>query len=484
MANEITLGFTSGLTLKYAVSQPDGTERVALTALPEIGTTGYYVASDANVVAGDFVVIRKTPYAARDVIAQGQYQPITDSVENIHNWYVAKTGLDANTGHSFAKAKLTVQAAINAAANGDTIIVYPGTYDSASGFDSSAKFINIIGVDKYNCVIMDSSGVEAALKFGSKGSVENISCVGAQGVQAAGRTELNLINSYFEGFGTSGTIDGAFLSGARRVFIDKCYFKSTYDAIQCYNCTGIIQNSVIESVGGSSNINRAVTSRGLITPYANLIFDNCLIMSERSDTVAFDAIGVDVSGYTMNINNSSIRASVGANCTGSSIAVRVVSGGICVLNNCVLKSSKVNVASTAYDIVVEAGGILRLNNCQYEPTKVSNAGTIEINEVDVTQIAGATVNTALAQLGVNTITVIDKTGYKLASDGLDSISTTEPTGKASTFREMVIQIWRRLFGKTTLTSSQLTTYKTDGTTVATTQTVSETSTLQTQGESV
>jgi uncharacterized protein YjbJ (UPF0337 family) len=79
------------------------------------------------------------------------------------------------------------------------------------------------------------------------------------------------------------------------------------------------------------------------------------------------------------------------------------------------------------------------------------------------------------------LSAIPKTGYKLASDGLDSISVTAPTGVASNFREMLVQVWRRFFKKATLTSTQLKTYADDGTTVVTTQTVSEDSTTQTQG---
>ena len=39
----------------------------------------------------------------------------------------------------------------------------------------------------------------------------------------------------------------------------------------------------------------------------------------------------------------------------------------------------------------------------------------------------------------------DKTGYSLASTGLDSISVSAPTGVASTFPGMLIQVWRRFF---------------------------------------
>jgi hypothetical protein len=70
----------------------------------------------------------------------------------------------------------------------------------------------------------------------------------------------------------------------------------------------------------------------------------------------------------------------------------------------------------------------------------------------------------------------------LSSDGLDSVSTTEPSGLASNFREMLVQTWRRFFGKTTLSKTQILHYKANGTTIATTQNISETSTLQTQGE--
>ena len=70
----------------------------------------------------------------------------------------------------------------------------------------------------------------------------------------------------------------------------------------------------------------------------------------------------------------------------------------------------------------------------------------------------------------------------LSSDGLDGISTTEPTGVASNFREMIVQTWRRFFGKTTFSKTQIKHYKSDGSTVATEQAISETSTLATQGE--
>jgi ActR/RegA family two-component response regulator len=75
----------------------------------------------------------------------------------------------------------------------------------------------------------------------------------------------------------------------------------------------------------------------------------------------------------------------------------------------------------------------------------------------------------------------DKAGFKLASDGLDSISITAPAGVATNFREMLVQLWRRFFKKATKTSTQIKTYADNGSTVVTTQTISDDGTTQTQG---
>lgn len=64
-----------------------------------------------------------------------------------------------------------------------------------------------------------------------------------------------------------------------------------------------------------------------------------------------------------------------------------------------------------------------------------------------------------------------KTGYSLAAAGLDAISTTAPTGVASNFREMMVQLWRRFFKRVykDKNAGTIRTYADDGTTVITTQ---------------
>jgi hypothetical protein len=73
------------------------------------------------------------------------------------------------------------------------------------------------------------------------------------------------------------------------------------------------------------------------------------------------------------------------------------------------------------------------------------------------------------------------TSVALASTGLNSILTTAPTGPATNFAQMVVQIWRRFFKKVTMSSTQLQTFADNGTTVLTTQPLSVAGSTQTQG---
>jgi hypothetical protein len=72
MANEIKLGYYTGQTLTYAVYNPDGTEVTAPgTALPEIGATGYYTATNGDIAAADICIISDT----NGVLFYGEYKP-------------------------------------------------------------------------------------------------------------------------------------------------------------------------------------------------------------------------------------------------------------------------------------------------------------------------------------------------------------------------------------------------------------------------
>lgn len=67
------------------------------------------------------------------------------------------------------------------------------------------------------------------------------------------------------------------------------------------------------------------------------------------------------------------------------------------------------------------------------------------------------------------VAVSDKTGFKLASDGLDSITLPDHTGPATGIVSGIKAILARFYNRVVRTPTQITTYRNDGTTVATTQ---------------
>lgn len=79
---------------------------------------------------------------------------------------------------------------------------------------------------------------------------------------------------------------------------------------------------------------------------------------------------------------------------------------------------------------------------------------------------------------------VRQTGKVLAATGLDGVTCTDPAGVASTFPEMLVQIWRRFFRKTTMTATQLKTYADNDSDVNTTQAVSDDDTTETQATAV
>lgn len=111
-------------------------------------------------------------------------------------------------------------------------------------------------------------------------------------------------------------------------------------------------------------------------------------------------------------------------------------------------------------------------------TDAAGRVTLQPTQTGVTIPTVTTVTSA-----VTAGTVSDKTGYSLASTGLDAIAVTAPTTVATTFPQMVVQTWRRFFKKAVLTGGLLKTYADDGTTVVTTQTSTDVTTSETQGAS-
>src|SRR5437016_196355 len=91
------------------------------------------------------------------------------------------------------------------------------------------------------------------------------------------------------------------------------------------------------------------------------------------------------------------------------------------------------------------------------------------NKTTTNALTGTTISTTQVVASVtgavgSVTTVSDKTGYSLGATGLDTITASDPAAVATTFPQMVVQTWRRFFKRSTLTSTQLKTYKDDNST--------------------
>ena len=89
-------------------------------------------------------------------------------------WYVAKNGLDTNVGDHPNGPFLTVGEAINHAVAGDTIFIYPGTYEEAVPLTVPAG-VTVKGADLRNVIIKpDSNTAEDIFLLNGECTIEDI----------------------------------------------------------------------------------------------------------------------------------------------------------------------------------------------------------------------------------------------------------------------------------------------------------------------
>jgi len=131
---------------------------------------------------------------------------------------------------------------------------------------------------------------------------------------------------------------------------------------------------------------------------------------------------------------------------------------------------------------ISAGGATEAKQNAIIAAVVTNAAGVDI-AADIIALKAVADNTQ-TQIGVAGLglSAIPKTGFKLSSDGLDSVSVAAPAGPAGNFREMVVQTWRRFFKRAEkVANTSIITYADDGTTVVTTQPISINGTNEVQG---
>lgn len=100
--------------------------------------------------------------------------------------------------------------------------------------------------------------------------------------------------------------------------------------------------------------------------------------------------------------------------------------------------------------------------------------------VNLTSTVAGRIDAAISTRATPT-NITAASGVVLASNGLDSISITRPSTIAANFREMLVLLYYRFFGKVTKSATEIKNFAANGTDVVTTQTISTSGDDETQG---
>lgn len=306
-----------------------------------------------------------------------------------HVWHVAKDGNDGNGGHAqqypvdtSADAKLTISAAVAAAADGDIIVIWPGDY--AEQVDLSAEIgMTLIGTGWRTRIV--KSEASFLVKLGDECILKNLAIDNTQvaastcySIYSDGKSRIRIDNCYLKGNGIGIYLKdsggnyiqnsiihggeyaislGSTGAGMERTHILNCQLDTSGWSI-CWSATlglsaveAIVKDCLLRTHMGSSDSNhRSCAILGnAITGNLRLLLDNCVLFCES-----------DSGTYQHGIYNSAVAPGTKA--------------------DVLIKNSKISVSGSAandFDIIsapVAGTNRVVVVNCDYIPTKIS--GTI------------------------------------------------------------------------------------------------------------
>ncbi len=297
--------------------------------------------------------------------------------DSAHVWHVAKTGDDANGGHAqqypialAADAKLTIGAAVTAAAAGDTIIIWPGDY--AENVDISAKALTLIGTSRSGSKIVPAAA--DGIDIGSNCVVKNLSieAIGADkyGIDGTAVARTNIV---IEDCDIYGNMDGIKLAadGSDDIFISNCRIRGQYDAA---NFTGVERLVCENTIFYSTGEHATSTDYRAIYQCDNGVFDNCQFYVIPRNAAGVSAYGLyHQAACYVTYNNCVVYVSAGALAEDYVLGVYVANADSnVVLNNCVIRTLAAGTPSLGpYDLYQSAGRLV-VNGCAYD----TSSGTI------------------------------------------------------------------------------------------------------------
>ncbi len=289
-------------------------------------------------------------------------------------WHVAKTGNDSNSGHAGQypvnlanDAKLTVGAAVSAAASGDTVIIWPGDY--AENVNAGSKALTFMGTHRTKSRIVPATG--SALTLADDCAVMNL---GLEALQVAdsvvGIKALMKKNILVENCDIYGAYDGVYFSSDQDVIIRNCRVRGKYDGANFGGVSGLIAEDCIfrtDGTFGTSVPARAAWGSG------DAIFRNCHFIASRSDNSASIAAGYYIGG----VGRHTFQNCVFATTTQSPFAGYVYgfwsqdSNANTAFQNCVFYTSSTGTPGERCDLK-NSSGVIVVNGCKYS----SSSGTI------------------------------------------------------------------------------------------------------------
>ncbi len=284
--------------------------------------------------------------------------------DSTKTWHVSKLGSDANPGHAqqypinlAADAKRSINAALNLAAGGDTIVIWPGTYVESVDLKSLGKALTLVGTSKHHCIINYAAGSNVVLETGC--GLYNLTCIGSAYYEYPGLLAQNISDIVIE---NCRLMAGGFVSGTVAA-----YFYSLKNAR--------IKDTIFEGL-----------SEGLVLlgSSRNLIFENCVFNVET------ESLSVNPAA-ALNVTSSEVSA-VFTTCTFNADRLHndyptyaADVKGNCVFKNCAFSA----VSSTAAAVAALKTQGSAFNNCGFKSQAAPQADCFDIQAYQIPAVVTA-----------------------------------------------------------------------------------------------
>jgi len=219
--------------------------------------------------------------------------------DNPYVWHVRADGNDSNEGHSYQTGLATIQAAVNAASNGDSIFIWPGIYTEEV---NNTKVLNIYGAHKSATKITSSTGCPLTLKTGSDGSyVKGISLYSSSAdFNGKGLYAAYIKNFTIEDCTAAAPFDAIYVVGSSNFRIYKSNFIGHYDGGNFSNASNFIARDCFFEADGTYGTGSP--SRSLYASGARGTFENCSFTAVRDDSSSQTLAGISTFGGSHGAN--------------------------------------------------------------------------------------------------------------------------------------------------------------------------------------